>query len=177
MEKEDIKKILTFTLREKEIIKALNLPEEVFLPLFFSVRFGGDWSVSENSKNFMSVKEKITEYDSEAKIGYTLEKIYLFVNPKILAEEGKVYRMEKCGNKNERQLVERPYSTTVDGEYILEATLNPKEMKIVVKQIQGPLKFFGPAAYGVSHEIEHLKKGEIRGIPFWDFEYILELSD
>ena len=174
MEKEDIKKILTFTLKEKEIIKALNLPEEVFLPLFFSVRFGGDWSVSKNSKNLMSVKEKITEYDSETELGYTLEKIYLFVNPEILAELGKVYRMEKCGNKNERELVERPYSTKVNGEYILEAALNPKEMEIAVKQVQGPLTFFGPAAYGVSHEIEHLKKGEIQGIPFWDFEYVLK---
>ena len=174
MEKEDIKKILEFTIKEKEIIKALNLPEEVFLPLFFSVRFGGDWSVHKNSKTLMSVKEKITEYDKETKIGYTLEKIYLFVNPEILAEEGKVYRMEKCGNKNERELVERPYSTTIDGKYIIEATLNPKKMKIAVKHLQGPLIFFGPAAYGASHEIEHLKNGEIHGIPFWDFEYVLK---
>ena len=174
MKKEDIKKILTFTIKEKEIIKALNLPEEIFLPLFFSVRFGGDWSVNKNSKKLMSVKEKITEYDEETKVGYTLEKIYLFVNPKILAEIGKVYRMEKCGNKNERELVERPYSTTVDGDYILEATLNPKNMKISVKHLQGPLTFSGPAAYGVSHEIEHLIIGDVHGIPFWDFEYVLE---
>lgn len=174
MEKEDIKKILKFTIKEKEIIKALDLPEEVFLPLFFSVRFGGDWSVKKNSKNLMSIKEKITEYNDKTKIGYTLEKIYLFVNPEILAEEGKIYRMEKCGNKNERELVERPYSTTVNGEYILEATLNPKEMKIAVKHLQGPLNFFGPAAYGTSHEIEHLTQGEIDGIPFWDFQYVLE---
>ncbi|MCL2687880.1 MAG: RimK/LysX family protein [Methanobrevibacter sp.] len=174
MEKEDIKKILKFTLREKEIIKALELPEEVFLPLFFSVRFGGDWSVSKNSKNLMSVKEKVTEYDNETKIGYTLEKIYLFVNPEILSEEGKIYRMEKCGNKNERELVERPYSTTVNGEYILEAILNPKEMKISVKHLQEPLTFFGPAAYGASHEIEHLTNGDIQGIPFWEFEYVLK---
>lgn len=161
-------------MKEKEIIKALNLPEEIFLPLFFSVRFGGDWSVNKNSKNLMSVKEKITKYDEKTKIGHTLEKIYLFVNPEILAEDGKIYRMEKCGNKNERELVERPYSTTVDGEYILEATLNPKEMKIAIKHLQGPLTFFGPAAYGASHEIEHLTKDEVHGIPFWDFEYILE---
>lgn len=84
----------------------------------------------------MSVKEKITEYGTKTKIGYTLEKIYLFVNPKILFEEGKIYRMEKCGNRNERELVERPYSTTVDGGYILEASLNPKKMKIGVKHLK-----------------------------------------
>jgi len=174
LEKEDIKKIIKFTLKEKEIINTLNLPEEVFLPLFFSVRFGGDWSVSKNSKNLMSVKEKVTEYDEKAKTGYTLEKIYLFVNPEILSEEGKIYRMEKCGNKNERELVERPHSITINGDYILEAILNPKDMKIALKHLQGPLKFSGPAAYGASHEIEHLKKGEINGIPFWDFEYHLD---
>lgn len=173
MEKEAIKKILKFTLKEKEIIKALDLPEEVFLPLFFSVRFGGDWSVNKNSNNLMSVKEKITEYDDEKKEGYTLEKIYLFVNPEILSEEGKIYRMEKCGNKNERELVERPYSVVIHGEYILEATLNPKDMKIIVKHAKSPLKFVGPGAYGVSHEIEHLKSGKIQGIPFWNFEYVL----
>ncbi|WP_231624185.1 hypothetical protein [Methanobrevibacter arboriphilus] len=52
MEKEDIKKILTFTIKEKEIIRELNLPEEIFLPLFFSVRFGGgDWSVNKTLKS------------------------------------------------------------------------------------------------------------------------------
>lgn len=161
-------------MKEKEIIKKLNLPEEVFLPLFFSVRFGGDWSVSKNSKKLMSIKEKVTEYDKKSKIGYTLEKIYLFVNPKILAEEGKIYRMEKCGNKNERELVERPFMTKVDGDYILESILNPKDMKISVKHINGPLKFYGSGAYGSSHEIEHLENREIKGIPFWDFKYVLE---
>ncbi|MBF4469250.1 MAG: ATP-dependent zinc protease [Methanobrevibacter arboriphilus] len=174
MEKEDIKKILTFTIKEKEIIRELNLPEEIFLPLFFSVRFGGDWSVNKNSKKLMSIKEKVTEYDKKTKIGYTLEKIYLFVNPEILSKEGKIYRMEKCGNKNERELVERPYITKVNGEYILEAILNPKDMEISVKHLEGPLNFYGPAAYGSSHEMEHLENNKTQGIPFWNFKYILK---
>ena len=173
MDKEAIKEILKFTLKEKKIIKALNLPEEVFLPLIFSVRFGGDWSVNKNSKKLMSVKEKTTKYDREKKIGYTLETIYLFVNPNLLKEEGKIYRMEKCGNKNQRELVERPYSVVINGDYILKAVLNPKDMKIAIKPIEGPLTFFGPVAYGSSHEIEHLANENIKGIPFWDFEYIL----
>lgn len=72
-----------------------------------------------------------------------------------------------------KESVERPYSVIVQGEYILEMTLNPKNIKIIVKHIKGPLEFFGPAAYGVSHEIEHLKGGETERIPFCDFEYIL----
>jgi len=138
------------------------------------VRFGGDWSVNKDSKKLMSVKEKITEYNREKKIGFTLETIYLFCNPVLLKEEGKVYRMEKCGNKNERELVERPHSVVVDGDYILKAVLNPKDMKIAIQQIKGPLTFSGSAAYGSSHEIEHLNSEDIEGIPFWDFEYVLE---
>jgi predicted metalloprotease len=174
LEQEKIKKLLKFTLKEKNAIKSLNMPEEFFLPLIFSIRFGGDWSVNKNSKKLMSVKEKITKYDYESKRGYTLEKIYLFITPKIIREEGKVYRMEKCSNNNERELVERPYEISINGEYILEATLDPRKMKIFLKQINGPLTFTGPAAYGVSHEMEHLDKGEVEGVPFWDFEYILE---
>ncbi|KZX11578.1 hypothetical protein MBFIL_13910 [Methanobrevibacter filiformis] len=173
MQKDEIQKLLKFSISEKEAIKSLNLPEEVFLPLFFSIRFGGDWSVNKNSKKLMSVKEKVTEYDTDKKIGYTLEKIYLFVNPVLLKEEGVVYRMEKCGNKNERELVKRPYSVIVDGKYILEAVLNPKDLKIAIKHMKGPLKFHGPAAYGASHEIDHLNDIKNPKIPFWDFEYVL----
>ena len=122
----------------------------------------------------MSVKEKITSYDNEKKIGYTLETIYLFCNPVLLKEEGKVYRMEKCGNKNQRELVERPYSVELTGDYILKAVLNPKDMEIAIKHIKGPLTFFGPAAYGSSHELEHLENENIKGIAFWDFEYVLD---
>lgn len=176
MNQEETIKLLKFTLKEKEIIKELNLPEEIFLPLLFSIRFGGDWSLSKNSNNLMSVKEKITHYDEETEIGYTLEKIYLFVNPKLLSSKGKIYRMEKCSNKNEREIVERPHKVTIDGEYILEAILDPKELKIYLKHSEGPLIFSGPTAYGAAHEIEHLNKGEIEGIPFWDFQYILDNS-
>ncbi|MDR0900858.1 MAG: RimK/LysX family protein [Methanobrevibacter sp.] len=174
MDQEEIKKLLKFSIKEKQIIKELNLPEEIFLPLFFSIRFGGDWSLNKNSHKLMSVKEKITHYNEEKQVGYTLERIYLFVNPKLLSSEGKIYRMEKCSNKNEREIVERPHKVTVDGKYILEATLDPKEKKIHLKHIKGPLAFSGPTAYGASHEMEHLHKGEIEGLPFWDFEYVLK---
>jgi predicted metalloprotease len=122
----------------------------------------------------MSVKEKLTKYDEEKKIGYTLELIYLFVNPVVLSQEGKIYRMEKCSTNNERKLVERPYKITIDGDYILKATLDPKKMIISLKHLKNPLKFLGSGAYGASHEIEHLNNNEIKGIPFYDFEYIVE---
>ncbi|MGL4669431.1 MAG: RimK/LysX family protein [Methanobacteriaceae archaeon] len=133
----DLKKQLEFTINEKNLIKKLNIPEEVFLPLMFSIRFGGDWSVKNNSNNIMAIKEKITQFNEEEKIGYTLEKIYLFVNPKLLKEEGKIYRLEKCSTKKERELVERPYSVSINGDYILLANLNPESMKISLKELKG----------------------------------------
>jgi predicted metalloprotease len=42
-------------------------------------------------------------------VGYNIETVYLFVNPKILKEEGVIHRLEKCGNKKEREIVERPF--------------------------------------------------------------------
>jgi predicted metalloprotease len=174
LKQEEVKKLLEFTIKENNVIKNLKLPKEIFLPLLFSLRYGGDWSHKKGFKRLMAVKEKTTKYDDNKKIGYTLELIYLFVNPRLISEEGKIYRMEKCSNNNERKLVEKPYKITIDGEYILKATLDPKEMKIFLKHLKEPLNFTGSGAYGASHEIEHLDHDEIKGIPFYDFEYVLE---
>jgi predicted metalloprotease len=174
LKQEKVKKLLSFTIKENNVIRALKLPQEIFLPLLFSVHYGGDWSLKKNSKKLMSIKEKLTKYDENRKVGCTLELIYLFVNPVLVSEEGKIYRMEKCSNNNERKLVERPYKLTINGEYILKATLDPKKMKIFLKRLEGPINFLGPCAYGASHEIEHLNHDSIKGVPFYDFEYILE---
>lgn len=174
MEDSDLIKLLKFSLKEKEIIKKLQIPEDAFLPLMFSIRFGGDWSLNKNSHKTMAIKEKVTKYDEDKKVGCTLEKVYLFLNPVILEEDGEVYRLEKCSSKNERELVKRPYKVVVHGDYILKAVLDPLEYKIKLKEINHPLEFLGPSAYGVSHEMEHLNEGEIKGTPFWEFEYEIE---
>ena len=170
----ELKKLLKFSLKEKEVIKQLELPEDAFLPLIFSIRFGGDWSLNKNSKKVMSIKEKLTRYDEEKKVGYTLERIYLFLNPEVLSQEGTVYRLEKCSNKQEREMVKRPFKVTVEADYVLEATLDPIESKIKLKKINHPLEFTGPSAYGVSHEMEHLENREPTGKPFWEFEYEID---
>lgn len=171
MEYDELKKLLKFSLNEKKVIKDLQIPDDAFLPLIFSIRFGGDWSLAKNSQKTMAIKEKITTYDEKIKEGCTLEKVYLFLNPQILKEKGIVYRLEKCSTKNERELVKRPYEVIVNGDFILEATLNPIDLKIRLKKIDTPLKFTGSSAYGVSHEMEHLNQKESEGKPFWEFEY------
>ena len=95
----ELKKQLSFNHQEEKIIKKLDLTPEAFLPLIFSIKFGGDWSFKTKSLKVLAVKDKLTRYDQQKMVGYTIETVFLFVNPKILNEEGLVHRLEKCGNK------------------------------------------------------------------------------
>ena len=122
----------------------------------------------------MAVKEKITRYSEDECEGYTLERVTLFVNPQIISNEGKVLRLEKCGNKNERELVQRHFRVKLDARNIIRAELNPQSMEITLKRMEGPLSFEGSAAYGVSHEMEHLAGCEHTGKFIWEFKYNLE---
>lgn len=147
----------------------------MFLPLIFSIKFGGDWSLKFDSTKVMAIKEKVTLFDDEKKAGYTLEIMFLFYNPVLLNQEGTVYRLEKCGNKKEREIVKRPFKVTISAEYALKASLNPMTKKISIENVKGPFEFSGSSAYGVSHEIEHLLGDEIGGESIFEFEY--EIKD
>ncbi len=170
----DFLKKIKFNLQEQEIIKLLEIKPEEFIPLLFSLKFGGNWSFKTREAKIIAIKDKLTRYDPEEMVGFTLEIIYLFFNPSLLTEEGLIYRLEKCSTKKEREIVKRPYKVKVDGEKIIKATLNPKTLEISVKKVNGPLTFEGSSAYGVSHEIDHLKESEqTAGKCLWDFNYKL----
>lgn len=169
-----LKKQLSFNFAEKKAIKDLQVQPDAFIPVLFSLKFGGDWSFKTQKLEAMAVKEKITRYNDEMGEGYTLERVTLFVNPQLISTEGKVLRLEKCGNKNERELVERPFRVKLDAEDIIRAELNPDSMDISLKRIKGPLCFEGSAAYGVSHEMEHLTGCEHTGKFIWEFKYRVE---
>lgn len=170
---EEFKKKLKFNLQEQEIIKKLKIKPAVFLPLLFSIKFGGNWSYKtrKDSLRLMAIKDKVTRYDSEEKIGYTLETIYLFFNPVVLKEEGQIHRLEKCSLNQEREIVKRPFKVEVDGEDIIKAVLDPGTLKILVNRIKGPLTFEGSASFGVSHEMDHLNQSEEGRKCLWDFNY------
>jgi predicted metalloprotease len=169
-----LKKQLSFNLDEKKAIQELQIQPDAFLPILFSLKFGGDWSFKTQELEALAVKEKITRYDEGKKEGYTLERVTLFITPQIISTEGKVLRLEKCGNKKERELVERPFRVELDAEDIIKVELNPGSMEITLKRVEGPMSFEGSAAYGVSHEMEHLAGCETTGKYFWEFEYSLE---
>jgi predicted metalloprotease len=166
-----IKKQLSFNLQEQKIIEKLQIPPESFIPLLFSLKYGGDWSFKTDSLEVLAIKEKITRYDEKKQTGYTLENVLLFLNPKIIKMEGKVLRLEKCGTKKERELVERPFKFEIDADEIIKSVLNPLTMEICLKKIEGPLKLEGPAAYGVSHEMDHLRGSEAIAKGLWEFKY------
>lgn len=175
-QQETIKKQLWSSLKEEEMFNKLDIPRDALIPLLFSIRYGGSWSLCLKELQVMAIKDKTTFYDEEKKRGYTLEKVFLFLNPCILEEKGTIYRLEKCGNKKERERVKRPYKVKIDAVDIIEASLNPLKKKITLKRIQGPLNMAGSPAYGISHEMEHLTGEEIVGEPFWDIDYEVEMD-
>ncbi|NJD77610.1 MAG: hypothetical protein FIB08_11025 [Candidatus Methanoperedens sp.] len=165
--------MITFTNAEKRLVSDYNIPADAFLPLLLSLRTGGDWSYSSENIKTISVMDKTTIYDHKNKSGYSLEEIYLFINPVLKCGEGTVHRLEKCGDEEIRLLVRRPYRVKVVSERVIKATVNPFERQIKTEELHGKeLTFDGSTAYDISHEIEHLEQKEIKGESLWGFKFI-----
>ncbi len=175
MDTEEIRTTFKFLAQDKNIVSSFGIQEELFLPFLLSLKSGGSWSYASEEAKSVAIKDVTTYYNEESKTGYTLEKIYLFIDPVIINEEGAVCRLEKCGTKEERELVERPYSIVLQAKKIIFAEANPCLKKIRVRELEKKrIKLEGIPAYGAAHELEHLERGEISGIPLWTFEYIKE---
>lgn len=53
------------------------------------------------------------------------------------------------------------------------AEVNPMLRKITVRESKKKqICLEGSSAYSAAHELEHLEKGEVKGVPLWNFEYI-----
>ncbi len=167
-----LKKAIDFTNAEKKLISTFGITADAFIPLLLSLRDGGDWSYSAKDIRTIAVLDKTTVYDDEKKSGYSLEEIYLFINPFLKEEEGTVYRLEKCGDEEVRMLVVRPYKVRVGSERIIKATVYPLKKEIKVEELaQKELVFDGSTAYDIAHEMEHLKQKEIKGESLWEFKF------
>ena len=172
MNMQNLKKTIEFTNEERKLISGFNLPADAFLPLLLSLRDGGDWSYSSVNIKTIAVLDKTTVYDDAKKLGYSLEEIYLFVNPVLKEEEGTVHRLEKCGDEEVRMLVVRPYKIRIGCDHIIKATVRPVEKEIKVEELTArELVFEGSTAYDIAHEIEHLKHEEIKGESLWEFKF------
>ncbi len=172
MDIETFRNVIRFTNAERKLISSFDLPADAFTPLLLSLRSGGDWSYSAEEIKTVAVMDKTTIYDNEKKSGYSLEEIYLFINPVIRSEEGVVHRLEKCGDEEMRLLVRRPYRIRVESDRIIKTTVNPLEKEIKVEELtEKELVFDGSTAYDIAHEIEHLKQKKIKGGSLWEFKF------
>jgi predicted metalloprotease len=56
---------------------------------------------------------------------------------------------------------------------VITAEVNPELRKIAIRELKKKsILLKGTPAYSAAHEMEHLEKGEIKGIPIWTFEYV-----
>lgn len=168
----DLAQILQFLTGEKDLPARFGMPEEAFLPLFFSLRFGGSWSYRREGLCTISLLKRTSVYDETTEEGYSREEIYLFVNPVLQDMQGRVFRLEKCGEEVTRLCVERPYRVTIGAERIIVATVYPQKREIAVTElVEKTLEFEGSSAYSIAHEFEHLQKKGISGTSLYAFRY------
>ncbi len=165
--------ILRFLKAEEHLPERYGLPNEAFLPLFFTLRFGGAWCYASATLRTVSIMKKTTVYDDTAKAGYTLEELFLFVDPELVSREGTVCRLEKCGEEEERLRVERPFKVGIAPERIIKMTVNPRSMQISTCELPAEtMDFEGSTAFTIAHEMEHLEETTIRGRHLWEFRFL-----
>ncbi|WP_406656668.1 hypothetical protein V7O62_12520 [Methanolobus sp. ZRKC2] len=175
MKVDNLKSMLVFSAREEAAFNRFDLPRDAFYPMLLSLKIGGAWSYSAEHLKSISVMKVYTAYDENTKTGNTIEEIYLLIDPEVVAKEGHVDRLEKCGNKAERVLLTRPHSIALRARKILIAKVSTEKRKIFLREItEKVVMFTGPSAYYAAHEMEHLENTEVEGLPMWSFEYVLQ---
>lgn len=177
MSLDDYKKIIKFTASEEKISEVFDIPADMLIPLFLSIKYGGDWSAKNDESFSVAVKDRETVYNPEIKEGVSFETIYLLVNPRVIRREGKVYRIEKCGLSDERELVQRSYSIKISIEKGLIAIIEPRKKVIKLKKMdKEDLEFKGSLAFSLEHELEHVSL-EDKLSPrkqIWNFDYVFD---
>ncbi|AEH61352.1 protein of unknown function DUF785 [Methanosalsum zhilinae DSM 4017] len=175
MEMDDLRNIFLYSEREKRVLESFDIDTSYFIPFLFSLKNGGSWSYSTDTASSVSVKKVTTVYDDKRKEGYTEEEIYLFIDPEICKREGSVTRLEKCGRKDQRVAVKRPYHIEVTASRVFLATVNPYNKKIIIRELmQNTVQFTGSPAYNMDHEMEHILQKGIKGIELWNFDFVTE---
>jgi len=98
MDTEEIRATFRFLAQEKKLVSSFGIQDELFLPFLLSLKSGGSWSYASEEAKSVAVKDTFTYYDEASKTGSTMERIYFFVDPVIVNEEG-----QSAGLKNARQ--------------------------------------------------------------------------
>jgi len=164
MNADDIQEEIAFAAAEAALAVRFGIPAGALIPLLFSLRYGGDWSYASGDVTALSAVTKTTVYDEASRTGYSLEEIYLFVDPVLLHREGMVHRLEKCGEAPARLLVARPYRVRLSARRVIRMTVHPLKREIRTEELDArEMAFSGSTAYGIDHELEHLAGREIAG--------------
>lgn len=140
----EISEKIAFAAAEAALATRFDLPADALIPLIFSLHYGGNWSYSGSEITAISAMKRATVYDDESRTGYSLEEIYLFVNPVFLHREGTVHRLEKCGDAPARVLARRPYRVRLRADRVIRMTVHPLDREIRTEELDpGEMTFSG----------------------------------
>ena len=120
MDAEEIRAIFKFSSLEKHMISSFEIREELFLPFLLSLKSGGSWSYASEETKSIAVKDVITYYSEESKTGYTLEKIYLFIEPEIHKKRRSGFQAGKVRDKRRKRTCRKaiPFNPESEKDHI-----------------------------------------------------------
>ncbi|GEM_PF-1983717 len=129
--------------------------EKMITPAILSLEYGGNWSMKIDDDISISVVKRKLQDDVLKDI------IYLIINPSIVKCNGKLVKLDKCGDENIRAVGEYPKRVVVKSETNLVIEVNPKNKVIKIDKIDNTLELSGVISANFYHEYMHVKGDKI----------------
>ncbi len=135
--------------------------DKLITPAILSLEYGGNWSIkTDNGVSISVMKRKVLD-------DVVVDIVYLLVNPKVINKEGKLLKLDKCGEESIRAVGEYPRKVTVKSDVNIKVNIDPKERVIFVDKLDNILELTGTISANFYHELIHVTKGGI------DYEYYI----
>ncbi len=129
--------------------------ERAITPAILALQHGGAWSYRDEDVVSVAVPVR------EERDGVVIERLYLLLDPRIERSEGRIVRLEKCGEEDVRRVAERPRLLEVRHEGGATVRIDPHRRTLRVTRLEpGRITFRGTAAANVHHELAHLTEEE-----------------
>ncbi len=130
--------------------------EKMITPAILSLEYGGNWSMKLNDDISISVVKRKLQNN------VLIDIIYLIINPSIVECNGKLVKLDKCGDENIRAVGEYPNNVVIKSETNVMIKVNPKDKTIKIKEIDNILELNGVVSANFYHEYMHVKGDKIR---------------
>ncbi len=130
--------------------------EKMITPAILSLEYGGNWSMKLNDDISISVVKRKLQNN------VLIDIIYLIINPSIVECNGKLVKLDKCGDENIRAVGEYPNNVVIKSETNVMIKVNPKDKTIKIKEIDDILELNGVVSANFYHEYMHVKGDKIR---------------